>query len=110
MRMRGHAITLRDRLVAFFAANPDDELTISDVLVKFDVPIQTARGSIFSLRKVGLLDAVRTSGLRGGPLTYRIGPELARMIGRFDARLTAPDTAHRSNDERTEAARRGGSG
>ena len=98
MRMRGHAITLRDRLVAFFAANPDDELTISDVLVKFDVPIQTARGSICSLRKVGLLDAVRTSGLRGGPLTYRIGPELARMIGRPDVRANSTAEAAESAD------------
>ena len=84
VRKRGPSITLRDRLVAYFAANPEDELTISDVFVKFDVPIQTARGSIFSLRKVGLLDAVRISGLRGAPLAYRIGPELARMIGRPD--------------------------
>ena len=99
MRMRGHAITLRDRLVAYFAANPDDELTFADIAVKFSVPVGTARGSIGSLRKVGLLDAVRTSGLRGGPLTYRIGPNLARMIGRPDVRGKLPDTAARSNDD-----------
>ncbi len=82
MRQRGPAITLRDRLVAYFAANPDDELSLADVLVKFSVPVNTARGSIDSLRKVGLLDAVRIRGVRGAPLAYRIGPELARMIGR----------------------------
>ena len=99
-RQRGPSITTRDRLVAYFSANPDDELTISDVVVKFSVPVNTARGSIDSLRKVGLLDAVRTSGLRGGPLTYRIGPELARMIGRPDVRGKLPDTAaRRSNDD-----------
>jgi hypothetical protein len=96
--MRGHAITLRDRLVAFFAANPDDELTFADVVVKFSVPVGTARGSIDSLRKVGLLDAVRTSGLRGGPLTYRIGPELARMIGRPDVRANSTAEAAESAD------------
>lgn len=89
-RQRGHSITTRDRLVAYFAANPDDELTFADVLVKFAVPVNTARGSIDNMRKAGLLDAVRISGLRGAPLAYRIGPELARLVGRHNAELSGP--------------------
>ncbi len=98
-RQRGPSITTRDRLVAYFAANPDDELMFADVILKFAVPVNTARGSIDSLRKAGLLDAVRISKLRGAPLAYRIGPELARMIGRPDVRGKLPDTAARSNDD-----------
>lgn len=73
---------LRDRLVAFFAANPEDELTIADIEVKFGAPYQTTRGVVDNMRRVGLLASVRSKHDAGAPLILTIGPELAAMVGR----------------------------
>lgn len=79
MRQRGKHILLRDRLVAFFAANPDDSLTIEDIQNKFDVPYQTVRGVTDHMRDVGLLAPARNN--KGARLTITIGPELTSMLG-----------------------------
>ena len=73
---------LRDRLVAYFAANPDESLTIEDVQAKFGAPYKTVRGVADHMRDVGLLASERSKTDLGAPLVLTIGPELAAMVGR----------------------------
>lgn len=73
---------LRDRLVAYFAANPDESLTIADVNAKFDATYDTIRSVVDHMRDVGLLESTRGETGLGAPLVLTIGPELAAMVGR----------------------------
>lgn len=73
---------LRDRLVAYFAANPDESLTIADVQAKFGAPYETIRSVADYMRDVGLLQSTRSETGSGAPLVLTIGPELAAMVGR----------------------------
>lgn len=82
MRQRGPKIMLRDKLVAYFAANPEDELTLADISVKFNAPPLTARDSVVNLRKAGLLATRRSPRGAGAPIIISIGPSLASVIGR----------------------------
>ena len=73
---------LRDRLVAYFASNPDDALMIADIETKFGAPYDTVRSVVDYMREVGLLVSERSDTGSGAPLVLTIGPELAAMIGR----------------------------
>lgn len=43
------------RIAAYFEANPTEELTASDVCIKFDITEQTARSVISALKCQGLI-------------------------------------------------------
>lgn len=52
------------RLLAFFAANPLEELTPEQVAIKFDVHEGTVRNALNELGKSGLVETVRVVRLR----------------------------------------------
>jgi len=62
---------LRYRLCAFFAANPDEELTIEDVCVKYDVAPSEAHNA----RRL-IPPALVTTERRGRIVHLVAGPEL----------------------------------
>lgn len=70
-------------MVAFFAANPDEELTTGDICAKTGLAQGEAYGRLAPAVKRGLL--VRTSRQTGNlrhPCVYTAGPVLLGMIGR----------------------------
>lgn len=72
-------ITVRDQVIAFFARNPGEALSRSDVAIKFDCTMCTAWESLRNLRADGLLVSEPGRG-PGKPLSYRPGPAL-RSLG-----------------------------
>ena len=66
-----NAAHLRYRLCAFFAANPDEELTIDDVCIKWDVP----RHHIHNWLR-HLPPALVAAETRAGRVHLSAGPEL----------------------------------
>lgn len=50
---------LPERLVAFFHANPDEELTLSQVATKFGVSAGRVRNVLATLTKGGVVEDVR---------------------------------------------------
>lgn len=76
--------TLGHQVVAFFAANPEEELTTNDIAAKFAV------GGQVGFRLESLVDAGWIGCDRGSPAgrvqnVFRAGPELLRAIGRAPA-------------------------
>lgn len=72
------------RLVAFFAANPSEELTIYDVADKLMLTREAARHVVKDLVDAGFLTAI--PGASGGlhnvyarPMAVRAGPELSKL-------------------------------
>ncbi|WP_298235894.1 hypothetical protein [uncultured Azohydromonas sp.] len=62
---------LADQVLAFFTANPDEELTVNDVTVKFDVDdVRTASAKLSAQVRRRVL-------VREGD-TYRAGPALQK--------------------------------
>lgn len=57
------ALVLADRIQAFFAANPEEELTASDAAIKFDCNRVTACNVMVKLERLGALGK-RTDGKR----------------------------------------------
>lgn len=57
-------MNLKERIRAFYEANPDEELTADDMAIKWDVSRRTLERTISELRDDGLLLAVnrRPSG------------------------------------------------
>jgi hypothetical protein len=47
------------RLEAFFSANPDEELTVAQACLKFDISEQTLRLAMNDLIRAGALEYVR---------------------------------------------------
>jgi hypothetical protein len=50
--------SLASKLVAFYEANPDEELTLADVCVKFDTPKHSAESRLCEAVRDGLLERV----------------------------------------------------
>lgn len=70
------------RIVAFFAANPDDVLDVEVVQVKFDIcDRDNARQAMRRLMRSGWVTLVR-AGVNRSPSQYGAGPELLKVIGR----------------------------
>ena len=66
-------------VVAFFAANSDEELTANDVLTKFGfTDIRTAYDALKCLTRDGYLKAT----IKTHPRLWRAGPKLLRLIGK----------------------------
>lgn len=79
------SMTVAEKMIAYFAANPDDFLTSADAALKFDLP---NRSSVWragmQLTQRGLLELSKgTRGPHGKePDIYAAGPELKRLIGK----------------------------
>lgn len=58
--MRGAILSvntgIKKRLAAFFEANPDEELTKSDIMVKFDATESAVEQALWILKAEGLLE------------------------------------------------------
>lgn len=77
--------SLAARLVAYFDANPDEQLSAADIGVKFEACAQHAYTALKPLVKAGVL-AVENPGTY--PRIWRAGPELPQVAERLRA---APD-------------------
>ena len=75
----GNRPRLRDKLVAFFAVNPDEQLSLSDVVTKFGVDHSTAQQAVLHMRAAGLLADVQAA--KSKPLVVTVGPALREVIG-----------------------------
>ena len=75
-------IRVRDRLVAWFLSNPDEELTRADVELRWGITTQGAQEALKMLRNDGLVIAAReghkTAGL-GVTHVYRASPRLLSL-------------------------------
>lgn len=63
--MRYNATGLPARLLAFFMANPDEELSFADICAKFDVGISNARYAVDALGRDGHVESVHVVRLNG---------------------------------------------
>jgi hypothetical protein len=74
------------RVILYFAVNPDEELSTSDIYTKFDAdPARVYSTLSYAVREKLL---VRRGGSRGRVLlecVYAPGPELLRLLGRSAA-------------------------
>jgi len=62
MTIRGQGVT--PRLLAFFRANPNEELTLDDVIAKFDCTPATARKALCVAGQKGAIERVSVYRLR----------------------------------------------
>jgi hypothetical protein len=76
----GQRPTLRDRLLCFYAANPDETLTLADIESKFGYARNTVKASVMHMRRAELLAKVET-GKKTAPSVLSAGPALLEMIG-----------------------------
>jgi Fic family protein len=67
------------KAVAFFAANPDELLTVKDASAKFGIGIDTIRSAMYRLVQEGVLES---KDIGETHQVYTAGPHLLRMIGR----------------------------
>ena len=70
-------------MAIFFAANPDEWLTTSDVVVKTNASVRTVYNSLTHWVRAGYL--TRDVGIQGRmktECTYSAGPTLLALIGR----------------------------
>lgn len=88
IRPKGHSVMVRDMLVAFFAANPDELLSVADAVAKFGVNAHTVHAAVHRMRKTGLLRAEGHG--RTAPKVLGSGPELDRLLGRAPGQPPAP--------------------
>lgn len=65
--------SLVDRVLAFFEKNPDEELSRSDVAVKFELGITSVSGTLAAAVQAGLL---RWEKDDAGRWVYRAGQEV----------------------------------
>ncbi len=61
--------SLAARMLGYFRANPDEELTIGDVAIKFGAPYTSVPACLQTPIKHGLLCRTKNK-----PFTYRSGP------------------------------------
>jgi hypothetical protein len=75
-----NAMTLVDRVVVFFARNPEESLSSQDVSVKFGVALEDV---YFSLRHAVEDERLKKeiSGSRANGAVYSAGPALLTTIG-----------------------------
>lgn len=68
--MKLHANALPARILAYFASNPNEELTIEQVALKFGANMATVRNALARLAKQGAIESVRVNRL---PAKGRMG-------------------------------------
>jgi len=59
--------SIPDRLIKFFIKNPDEELTLSDITVKYDCSRATAENALTVVRTKIALEKVTTYRLKVSP-------------------------------------------
>lgn len=78
----GLALGVTERLRRFFALNPFEELSVDDIMVKFDCAFGTARNAVEVMCQDGLLERVSV---------YRLTPgAAARLSGSLPRCALAP--------------------
>lgn len=76
---RGIKHSVQVPIVAFFAANPDEELTAADAGAKFGLQdYRIAYDAFKSLERDGYV----TATIKTNPRLWRAGPKLLRLIGK----------------------------
>ncbi len=73
-------ITLRQRILLYFMANPDEQLLVPDVVVKWGVETTMASAVLLSMAKDDLLSRTQAK-TRGLPWTYFAGPVMKQALG-----------------------------
>ena len=68
------------KVIAFFAANPDEHMSVRDLCCKFGVARQNMQSVAGRLARQGWLE-VHARGGRGGEILWRAGPMLLQTIG-----------------------------
>ena len=77
--MRDHPLTLRERVILFFARHPEEELSTRDVMTKFGMLNRHAvRASLRSAVSQGVLACAWQPGMTG---IYSAGPMLLVEVG-----------------------------
>lgn len=51
-------VPLAERMRAFFEANPLEELTLEDMVIKFDATLGTVKNAVTDLKAAGVIDRV----------------------------------------------------
>lgn len=78
-------IRLRDRLLMWFSANPDEELASRDVAARWGVTLDQCRFAASSLAREGFVSRelrVEKESRSGRSLYLSAGPELLRELGK----------------------------
>lgn len=65
--------SLLGRLMDFFSANPREELTLDDVVAKFNVARNVASARMYDAARCGLIERVTVFRLKPGALA-KLGP------------------------------------
>ncbi|HWH72870.1 MAG TPA: helix-turn-helix domain-containing protein [Methylibium sp.] len=73
------------KVIAFFAANPDEHMSARDMALKFDVPRQNMQCVVSRMSRQGWLEVHSRVG-QGGEILWRAGPVLLQTIGAGGAR------------------------
>lgn len=84
------------RVVEFFVANPEEELTSTDIVEKFACPITNLPTQLAPAVRAGLL--AKVGGAGGAPNTYRAGPRV--LSGEHPERqpVTEPQATAKTTD------------
>lgn len=78
---RAHPMSIGFQVAVYFAANPEEALTVEDICVKFGANQAAAASAMRSARENGLV-AVQTEDYGGGKtVLYTPGPALLRLLG-----------------------------
>lgn len=51
-------MSIADRISAFYRANPHEELTYTDLVIKFGCSLKRARKCVYQLQEAGLIESV----------------------------------------------------
>lgn len=74
-------LSLKAKLIIYFVLNPEESLTVSDIVLKYGVSKYSVRYAIVGLRAAGM---VEVSHVKVGPhkpvLLVSAGPELLKMV------------------------------
>lgn len=81
MSQKAIPLSLAFRVSVFFARNPDEELTSSDVVLKFGVEGTSVHRCLSSPVRLGLIERASAGPGRGKLVTYRAGERLLQMVG-----------------------------
>lgn len=84
MSRHTHGLTLRERVLMFFARHPDEELSTSDILDKFGCHDPKIVGK--SLMYAASHGVLRKEWSPGGPAMYSAGPALLAEVSPRRAR------------------------
>lgn len=84
--MRVPGPTASEKIIAYFAANPDDTLRAPDAAIKLGLVHHTAVSAMSRLMRRGFvsIETKGRAGLNGEYSAFGIGPVLSNIIGRVE--------------------------